>query len=97
MKTLIATTLLAALSAPAFADAPAMTTTAPSGETQTAAKTFTHNGQTYVYTTTQRGGQTIITGREQQTGEPFSFTVQGNRVSGYSNGHTVSFLLPRAW
>lgn len=82
-KTLLAATLFAAVSTPAFAD------TAPQ-------HTFTRDGDTYVYTTQQVADQTVISGRVLNTGDTFRLSVHGNRVSGVSGRREVSFEVPAA-
>jgi hypothetical protein len=90
---LIAATLFAAVASPALADMPATATLAP---VETPAKqTFTRDGETYVYTTTQRTGYTLISGRSLTTGATFSLNVRGKRVSGVTNGKPVSFVMPK--
>jgi hypothetical protein len=55
-------------------------------------QTMTRDGISYVYSVEETGTATLIKGREQG-GRPFSLRVAKGRVSGYSNGHAVSFPL----
>ena len=57
---------------------------------------FTHDGNTYVYTTAILDGRTGISGRRMPSGEPFRLVVDVKRVSGMSGGHPVSFRAPSA-
>jgi hypothetical protein len=55
-------------------------------------RTMTRDGITYVYSVEETPTATLIKGREQG-GRPFSLRVSNGRVSGFSNGHNVSFPL----
>ena len=44
-------------------------------------RTFEHDGQTYVYTTTVANDRQIITGRRFPSGAPFRLVVRGDRVT----------------
>lgn len=57
---------------------------------------FTHQGQTYTYTTTVSGDRQIIEGRRLDDNRRFRLVVRGNRVSGVSGGTPVSFKLAEA-
>lgn len=78
---LLAATLFAAVSTPALAD------TAPQ-------RTFTRDGDTYVYTTQQIANHTVISGRVLNTGDTFRLSVRGNRVTGFSGRREVAFDVP---
>lgn len=53
---------------------------------------FTRDGRTYVYTSSARDdGRTLLVGREINTNARFRLLVNGDRVSGYSNGVPVRF------
>ncbi|MDF0489039.1 hypothetical protein PX554_12925 [Sphingomonas sp. H39-1-10] len=80
---LLAASLFAAVSTPALAD------TAPQ-------HTFTRDGDTYVYTTKQVAGRTIISGRVLNTGDTFELAVRGNRVTGFTGRREVAFNVPAA-
>ena len=54
-------------------------------------RTFEHDGQTYVYTTTVANDRQIITGRRFPSGAPFRLVVRGDRVTGTAGGVPVSF------
>lgn len=55
-------------------------------------RSFTHDGNTYIYTTSAtRDGRTVISGRRLPSGEAFRLVVDGKRVSGTSGGAPVSF------
>ncbi|GAA0306961.1 hypothetical protein GCM10009087_16170 [Sphingomonas oligophenolica] len=80
-KTLLAAALFASLAAPAFAsDTPAE-------------RTFTRDGETYVYTTQIKTDRVVITGRSHPDGGPFELVVRGDSVTGFSGGIPVSFFM----
>lgn len=55
-------------------------------------QSFTRDGRTYVYTTSARDdGRMLIEGRETGSNGRFRLLVNGNRVTGSSNGFPVSF------
>lgn len=60
------------------------------------ARSFTRDGETYVYTTTQKKDRTILTGHRLPSGTPFALTVRGRNVSGIANGVSVNFPVPAA-
>lgn len=63
------------------------------GEPQTS--TFTRDGHTYVYTQTPRAqGGYLLTGYETGSRQRFRLVVDGERVTGYSNGYPVAFRAP---
>lgn len=65
------------------------------GVAQSAPRQFTRDGHTYVYTTSvNRAGKTVIEGRELGSATHFRLLVNGDRVSGQSNGYPVSFRAP---
>lgn len=79
-KFLAAVALLATVAVPAIAkDAPAQ-------------RSFSRNGQTYVYTATDKGDKTVLAGRAYPSGRDFLLTVRGNRVRGFAGGVPVSFV-----
>ena len=56
---------------------------------------FTRDGHTYVYSTSAApNGKVLIAGREVGSATRFRLLVDGDRVSGYSNGYPVSFRAP---
>ncbi|MCU6453771.1 hypothetical protein LPN01_06745 [Sphingomonas sp. A2-49] len=59
-------------------------------------RTFEHDGQTYVYTTTVANDRQIITGRRFPSGAPFRLVVRGDRVTGTAGGVPVSFRTAEA-
>lgn len=56
------------------------------------ARTFSHEGVDYVYTTEQKGKATVIKGTAAG-GVPFRLVVSGNRVTGTYNFHNVNFVV----
>ena len=55
-------------------------------------QSFTRDGRTYVYTaTTRNDGKTLIEGHQAGSRAKFRLLVDGNRVTGMSNGFPVSF------
>lgn len=59
-------------------------------------RTFTQNGETYVYTSHDEQGRQVITGRQYPSGTPFRLVVRGDRVSGVAGGYPVSFRTQQA-
>ncbi|MES2288499.1 MAG: hypothetical protein V4530_02085 [Pseudomonadota bacterium] len=55
------------------------------------AETFTRDGSTYTYTVEKQGKVTLISGRIEDTKQPFRFRVSGTRVNGSIDGRWVSF------
>ena len=83
-KTLLAAALVISLAAPAFAaDKPAE-------------KTFTRDGETYVYTSVAKTNRVVITGTSYPDGGSFELVVRGDNVSGISGGVPVSFTVKGA-
>lgn len=81
-KTIFAATALLAAATPAFAaDAPA--------------RTFSRDGETYTYTTVNKGKYVLISGRAV-SGATFQLEVRGDHVTGFSGGVPVSFNVPHA-
>lgn len=65
------------------------------GMAQEPAHRFTRDGATYVYTKTALpDGRTVLEGR-RVSGGTFRLVVDGNRVTGKSNGVPVSFRAPK--
>lgn len=58
-------------------------------------RTFTHQGVTYVYTSTPSDDARIIEGTTSD-GRRFRFTVRGTRVDGDFDGERVSFRTPKS-
>jgi hypothetical protein len=82
-KTLFASAaLLLVTAAPAFADE------------KPAELTFQRDGETYVYTKTEKAGRVILDGRFP-TGDRFRLIVRGNDVTGTVEGKYVSFSVPQ--
>lgn len=59
------------------------------------ARSFSHEGVDYVYTTAQKGDATVLEGTASG-GLPFRLVVSGSRVSGTYNFYPVSFRLKDA-
>lgn len=76
------------------AAAAALTTTA--GMAREGERSFRHEGQTYVYTTSFVDGREIISGHRYPAGAPFRLVVRGNRVTGTAGGVPVSFRTAEA-
>jgi len=84
-KTLLAAVaLVATLSTPAFA------------KDANEPRTFTRDGQTFVYTVSTKANRVIISGHRFPSGSAFDFVVRGDQVSGVSNGEPVSFTVKDA-
>jgi hypothetical protein len=58
-------------------------------------RSFTRDGVTYVYTSTQRGDATVLTGKTLETGSSYTLTVRGRRVTGTVGGTPVSFSIAK--
>lgn len=72
-----------------------LTALAPLAAQAEAQKSFQHENQTYVYTTSEgRGGATIITGR-RVGGDRFRLVLNGQRVTGTVGGTPVAFQAPQ--
>lgn len=56
------------------------------------ARTFSHEGVDFVYTTEQKGKATVIQGTADG-GVPFRLVLSGNRVTGTYNFHNVNFVV----
>ena len=83
-KTLLTTAaVLAVAASPAFAKG---------GTT----RTFTRDGETYVYSTIDKGDHVLISGRRQSNGSAFQLSIRGDQVTGTSGGVPVSFTVPNA-
>lgn len=78
-----ATALLAVTVSPAFAK-------------DGTAHTFTRDGETYTYTTVDKGRYVLINGTRHSNGSTFQLSVRGSRVTGTTGGVPVSFLMPNA-
>lgn len=52
---------------------------------------FTHQGSTYIYTTSTDHGRTVISGRRLPAGDTFRLVVDGDRVTGEAGGMPVAF------
>ena len=81
-KTLFAATALLAAASPAFPD-------------DAAQRTFTRDGDTYTYTTVNKGKYVVISGRAA-SGGTFQLQVRGDHITGFSRGVPVSFTVPNA-
>lgn len=81
-KTLFAATALLAAASPAFAN-------------DAAQRTFTRDGDTYTYTTVNKGKYVVISGRAA-SGGTFQLQVRGDHITGFSRGVPVSFTVPNA-
>lgn len=60
---------------------------------ETATTTFERDGYTYVYTSREKDGATILAGKRYPGAESFRLVVENGRVRGISNGRPVSFKL----
>lgn len=60
---------------------------------ETATTSFERDGYTYVYTTKEKDGATILAGKRYPGAESFRLVVENGRVRGISNGRPVSFSL----
>jgi hypothetical protein len=78
-KLFLAAALIASLATPALAGG-------KQGE-----KSFSRDGQTYVYTTTAKPDRVVISGRRFPEGSAFELVVRGDQVTGVSGGEPVSF------
>lgn len=58
-------------------------------------RSFTRDGVTYVYTSKQHGGATVLSGRTLPGGSAYKFTVRGKRVNGHVGGTPVSFEIAK--
>ena len=60
------------------------------------AQRFTHEGTTFVYTTSEDSrGRTVIQGRRLPGASAFRLVVDGRRVDGVWGGQPVSFRAPQ--
>ena len=76
--------LLATLATPAFAaDKPVE-------------KSFSRDGQTFVYTTTAKADSVVIAGRSYPEDSSFELVVRGDHVTGFTGGTPVSFTYKNA-
>ncbi|MEG3088231.1 hypothetical protein [Sphingomonas sp. PB4P5] len=80
MNKFLTAALLAAIAIPAVASAE----DAPK-------RSFTRDGETFIYTSVDQGDKTVLSGRAYPSGRDFSLTVRGNHVRGFSGGVPVSF------
>ncbi|WP_293876641.1 MULTISPECIES: hypothetical protein [unclassified Sphingomonas] len=69
----------------------AATLTSTIGMAREGERSFQHEGQTYVYTTSVANDRQVISGRRYPSGAPFRLVVRGNRVTGTAGGVPVSF------
>lgn len=74
----------------------AATLTSTIGMAREGQRTFEHDGQTYVYTSTIANDRQVISGRRFPAGTPFRLVVRGGRVSGTAGGVPVSFKVAEA-
>jgi hypothetical protein len=82
-KLFAAAALIAAIATPALAkNAPEQ-------------KSFTRDGETFVYTATEKNDATILTGRSG-SGRDFRLVVRNGYVHGFSGNVPVSFSVPKA-
>ena len=83
-KIFLTAALVASLATPAFAgDKPVE-------------KSFSRDGNTYVYTTTAKPDRVVISGRRSPEGSAFQLIVRGDQVTGVSGGEPVSFTYKNA-
>ncbi len=74
----------------------AATLTSTIGMAREGERTFQHEGQTYVYTSTVAASRQVISGRTFPSGAPFRLVVRGDRVTGTAAGVPVSFRTTEA-
>ena len=74
----------------------AATLTSTIGMAREGQRTFEHDGQTYVYTSTFANDRQVISGRRYPAGAPFRLVVRNGRVSGTAGGVPVSFKVAEA-
>jgi hypothetical protein len=55
------------------------------------ARTFSRDGVTYTYTSSEQNGATVLQGTAQPGDRDFRFVVRGKHVRGIANGQSVSF------
>lgn len=60
-----------------------------------AERDFEYDGKRYIYTSVERGGATVITGRSLPDGGRYRLVVRNGRVTGFRNGWPVKFKLDR--
>ncbi|RDE06673.1 hypothetical protein [Sphingomonas aracearum] len=59
-------------------------------------QSFKHEGQTYVYTVTDKQGATVYQGRRFPSGSAFRLVRRGDYVTGRSGGTPVAFRVESA-
>lgn len=89
-KFLTATAMIASLSIAMIAP------TAANAADESPKRTFTRDGETYVYTATDKDDYVLLAGRSSPSGRTFRLVVRGDRVSGTSSGTPVSFTVKGA-
>lgn len=82
-KLFAAAALIAAIATPALA------------KNASEQKSFTRDGETFVYTATEKNDATILTGRSG-SGRDFRLVVRNGYVHGFSGNVPVSFSVPKA-
>lgn len=83
-KLFLTAALIASLATPAFAaDKPVE-------------KSFSRDGQTFVYTTTAKADRVVISGRSYPEDSSFELVVRGDHVTGVTGGTPVSFTYKNA-
>ncbi|MEN2785697.1 hypothetical protein ACFOKI_11200 [Sphingomonas qilianensis] len=89
MTKFLTAALLAAIAIPAVASAE-----------EAPQRSFTRDGQTFVYTSVVKDDKTVLSGHAYPSGRDFTLSVRGKRVRGYAGGVPVSFVaesaLPRS-
>jgi hypothetical protein len=83
-KFFLATALIASLATPALA------------EGKPVEKSFSRDGQTYVYTTTAKADRVVISGHRFPEGSEFELVARGSKVTGVAGGEPVSFTYKNA-
>ncbi len=84
IKTLLAAALIASLAAPVLA------------QDKADEKSFTRDGQTYVYTKTVKPDRIVLRGRRYPSGDGFELVVRGDHITGVSGGTPVSYTIKGA-
>lgn len=74
----------------------AITPTVANAADEASKRTFTRDGETYVYTATDKQDHVLLIGHSYPSGRAFRLIIRGDRVSGRSGGTPVSFVIKGA-
>ncbi|QNA86748.1 hypothetical protein G4G27_03205 [Sphingomonas sp. So64.6b] len=69
-----------------------MTPAAASTADESSKRSFTRDGETYVYTATEKDDHLLLVGHSYPSGSSFRLVVRGDHVSGRAGGQPVSFV-----